>query len=338
MKITFFYYKCYLGGLESAVKNKMDYLTDLGIDCQIIFLDKGLEDHTFSSYKHYVTTDDNTLKNLTKDSDIIINLSPYDIMFKRAYKLDKPIIHECHCGGAYEYLGHLDPGRVKAVIFPTKHNLIRAGKIIGGNIPIFALHNCLGKNFTESTPSVLTPVKKIILWVGRIEYYKNWPLIVKLSQMLSSDYLIRVVTETALSSQYKEFLREVENKHLKGRIEIDINCPYSAMSYHYFQAAISGCYLSSSYSESFGMTVLESMYAGCPMVLSDLPSFREIAENSAIYFPTDNAEICIEGINKLCTDIPFRKEMIKNEISLYTMNFDPIKTCKEYLNIVKQVL
>lgn len=338
MNITFLYHKCYLGGLESATKNRMDYLSRLGADCRIIFAEPGMEDQTFHEFRHHIAPDIETLINLTNDSDIIVNLSPFDTMFKKAYLIDRPIIHECHCGGAFDYLKHLDESKVKAVIFPTVYNLQRARNVISNNIPCFSFPNCLGKSFLDKKPAVLTPLKKIILWSGRVEYYKNWPMIIKIAMKLSHDYLIRVVTDTSLSSNFKEFMTSINNFNLKNKIEVDINCPYDAVSYHYYQAAISGCYLSSSYSESFGMTVLESLYTGCPMVLSDLPSFREIASENAIYFPADNVDLCLQGINRVCSDVSLRNKMISGGHLLYSQSFDPIEVSQKYMNIIRNIL
>ena len=41
--------------------------------------------------------------------------------------------------------------------------------------------------------------------------------------------------------------------------------------------------------EGFGLPVLEAMSLRCLVVCSDIPSFREIASNSAIYFKSEDA-------------------------------------------------
>ena len=42
--------------------------------------------------------------------------------------------------------------------------------------------------------------------------------------------------------------------------------------------------------EGFGIPVLEAMAAQRPIVLSDIPVFRELTEDKGIYFPPDNSE------------------------------------------------
>ena len=54
--------------------------------------------------------------------------------------------------------------------------------------------------------------------------------------------------------------------------------------------------------EGFGIPILEAMAAGCPMALSDLPVFREIAQEGAIYFPHDDAEAMASAIERGLSD------------------------------------
>ena len=103
MKLTYIYDKCFLGGLETAIKNKFDYLKDLGIDCEFIFFQSGFEKQTFSGYKTFVANDIDRLYTLTRNTDVIVNVSPYHDTFLKLFKLNKPIFYECHVGFNFEY-------------------------------------------------------------------------------------------------------------------------------------------------------------------------------------------------------------------------------------------
>jgi len=54
-----------------------------------------------------------------------------------------------------------------------------------------------------------------------------------------------------------------------------------------------------SFIESFGHPLLEAMLAGTPAVVSDIPSFREIAGDAALYFPPADARALAARIDEL---------------------------------------
>lgn len=53
--------------------------------------------------------------------------------------------------------------------------------------------------------------------------------------------------------------------------------------------ADSAALIFSSRAEGFGLPVLEAFAAGCPAILSDIPVFREVAGEAAMFFPPDSA-------------------------------------------------
>ena len=58
-------------------------------------------------------------------------------------------------------------------------------------------------------------------------------------------------------------------------------------------------YVMSSSFEGFSLSVLEAMSMGMPLLLSDIPSFREQCEQLADYFPLNNAAALSEMIKQL---------------------------------------
>lgn len=50
--------------------------------------------------------------------------------------------------------------------------------------------------------------------------------------------------------------------------------------------------------EGFGLPVLEAMAAGTPLILSDLPVFREIAGNAAVYLPPDDTAAWAKALHQ----------------------------------------
>lgn len=64
------------------------------------------------------------------------------------------------------------------------------------------------------------------------------------------------------------------------------------------------CYLYPSWDEGFGITPLEALGCGVPVIISDIPVFREIYRNTAHYIKPDNIEVNIEQLIQEPVDSP----------------------------------
>jgi glycosyltransferase involved in cell wall biosynthesis len=50
------------------------------------------------------------------------------------------------------------------------------------------------------------------------------------------------------------------------------------------------CLISASYGEGFGLPIIEAAHHSVPLLLRDIPVFREVAGEHAVYFTSDNGE------------------------------------------------
>ena len=61
--------------------------------------------------------------------------------------------------------------------------------------------------------------------------------------------------------------------------------------------------------EPFGLAVLEAANAGCALLLADIPSFRELWDDAALFVDVhDGAEI-LSGLQSLCRDELLRAKL-----------------------------
>lgn len=73
------------------------------------------------------------------------------------------------------------------------------------------------------------------------------------------------------------------NLHLLGTLD------GAELAYEYAKA---GFFVSPAYYEPFGLAVLEAASAGCPLILGDIPTFRELWDGAAMFVaPNDAAEL-----------------------------------------------
>ncbi len=61
--------------------------------------------------------------------------------------------------------------------------------------------------------------------------------------------------------------------------------------------------------EPFGLAVLEAAQAGCPLVLSDIPSFRELWDGAAVFIPPNDDRAIAAAIERVIRDAKLRETL-----------------------------
>lgn len=68
-------------------------------------------------------------------------------------------------------------------------------------------------------------------------------------------------------------------------------------------------FLSSALYEPFGLAVLEAAQAGCPLVLADIPTFRELWDGAALFVPAQDAAGFAEAANAIAASPPLYRQL-----------------------------
>jgi glycosyltransferase involved in cell wall biosynthesis len=82
--------------------------------------------------------------------------------------------------------------------------------------------------------------------------------------------------------------------------------PASEMADTYGRA---GIYALPARYEPFGLSVLEAALAGCPLVLGDIPSLRELWDDAAVFIPPDDEQALSEALRSLIRNGASRRTM-----------------------------
>lgn len=78
------------------------------------------------------------------------------------------------------------------------------------------------------------------------------------------------------------------------------------------------------------------MHCGCPIIASDIPSTREIAEDYPIYFSPQNSDELIDAFEKVITE--GRDSARLRESSQRKSNFCWDRTARETLDVYKSLM
>jgi glycosyltransferase involved in cell wall biosynthesis len=126
-----------------------------------------------------------------------------------------------------------------------------------------------------------------LLYVGTIEPRKNLPLLFDAMSQLGDDLNLVVVGKKGWEA--KEQLDPIERLGLRDRVVVPGYVTEEVLAGLYASAA---AVVYPSRYEGFGLPVVEGLAAGAAVVASNLPVFREVGGNAAIYFdPTDAASL-----------------------------------------------
>ncbi len=337
MKIAFINNKCHFTGVDAALKNRIEFLEKLKVECIMVFLEHGFEEEAFKALQYSVADSYEKLKKILEECDVIVTVIIPENLMRLICSLGKTVIYECHACGPYTYLEKLATYGVSVVVFPSKVSFDEAKKSIPEGVKSFVIPNCPpienNKPQPEKNDSDCIP----LLWVGRLEENKNWMLFINLARELKEGYIIRVITDISFDRDYSRFVDIIKKENLESRFDIITNCPNAQMQAWYSASSAKGCYISSSYKESFGMTIVEAMKAHCPMVISDIPVFREVAGDGALYFEPDDYKGCEQQVYSICENKELRSGKIEELSKRYNDFYDGNKVCQEYLDMIDGV-
>lgn len=147
-----------------------------------------------------------------------------------------------------------------------------------------------------------------LLAVGHFEKRKNYGNLIDAVSILksrgSSCPLVIIGNDSgqgsALEKKISELNLKKEVRILTGLSDQEVLWSYQCSSLFVFPSLYEG----------FGIPILEAMASGKPMVLSNLPVFKEITEERALYFDPNSAESMANAIEIGLLNSTLRKQMV----------------------------
>ena len=182
--------------------------------------------------------------------------------------------------------------------------------------PISVIYNGLdGSGFATLTETELLATRlkfklpeNFVLAVGHLEPRKNYlKLIDAMARLRDRGQSCSLLIVGNDSGERKVIEERIESVNLTGQVKFlhglsdyDVRCVYKLCTLFVFPSSYEG----------FGIPLLEAMAAERPMVLSDIPVFREITEDKGVYFPHDDAEAMAAAIETVLSSSSERARLI----------------------------
>ena len=150
---------------------------------------------------------------------------------------------------------------------------------------------------------------EFLLAVGHFEPRKNYStLIDALSHLRQKGSRIQLVIVGNDSGEMRSVKQRVAARSVTDQVRIisdltdqEVCCLYNLATLFVFPSSYEG----------FGIPILEAMAANCPMVLSDIPVFREITESKGQYFAYTDAVAMAAAIENVISSPTERRRLIE---------------------------
>ncbi|MGV9198693.1 MAG: glycosyltransferase family 4 protein [Promethearchaeia archaeon] len=175
----------------------------------------------------------------------------------------------------------------------------------------------------------------VMLYIGRVAHYKgvediiNAYLIAKKS-IPDLNLVVGGKPDFAMQEKYRLWKRKYEDIKLVGFV------PNEEIPYYYTMADVFVTY--SHASEGFGLTPIESIACGTPVICSSLLAYKEVLQDNAVFVPPKSPKKLAAAIVNLLNDEEFRNTLInraQSYIKRYTWEEVGKKLEKVYAQFLK---
>jgi glycosyltransferase involved in cell wall biosynthesis len=208
----------------------------------------------------------------------------------------------------------------------TRKDLIKFYKVDKKKISVIYLG-------VEENKELILKKKNYILFVGSRSRYKNFVNFIK--AFSQSEYLVTNYKVFCFGS-IKFNLGEME---LFEKLKIKKNMIFKSGNEKMLDRAYQNAslFVSSSIQEGFGLTPLEAMRCGCPVICSDIPIFKEILGNSCAYINPKKIIDIQQKMESLLKSKAKQNLLIKRGFSK-TEQFTWEKCSLKTINVYKKIL
>lgn len=185
-----------------------------------------------------------------------------------------------------------------------------------------------GKFVAPNLDSLVFQKDDFFLFVGSHDPRKNIQLLIKAFSLKEYCSLKLVVIGASSNSFHNE------DYSATGNISFVTNCDDLMLADYYKRAR---ALINSSFYEGFGLPVVEAMASGCPLIISEIPAFVEVAQKKANYFNPNSLSTLKIALNNFLkkTDTELKSLIINNY--QFSFNYDWEMSCNQLVKLIHKL-
>lgn len=138
-----------------------------------------------------------------------------------------------------------------------------------------------------------TKITKYFLYVGKRASYKNFHLLLEAFAEIAKDSYVQLVCFGGEKISYDENIF-IKNNNIRDKVFF-LNDSNSDIGTLYKNAL---AFVNTSQHEGFGITNLEALLFGCPVICSNIPVFKEILGNTVHYFDRNSKDSLVFNLRR----------------------------------------
>lgn len=178
-----------------------------------------------------------------------------------------------------------------SIITPTRTVKQQIISLFGGRheSKIVPIYEGIDREFVHAKENIQlkhTLPERYLLYVGNFYPHKNIERFIDAFSSVKGD--VSLVLVGPHNYFFERIQKDIDRRGLSNRAVLFPNATNSDLAYMYRHAV---CYVQPSLSEGFGLPVIEAMHFGCPVVVSSIPVFKEIAPQATMFDPHDTADM-----------------------------------------------
>lgn len=227
---------------------------------------------------------------------------------------------ECFSRSFAAWLNYIVPQlarRVKQVLTVSEYSRLRIAEVC--RVPlerITTIHNGVDKKFVPAPPDMIAAARtalslpeKYVLCVGSLEPRKNLRRLLAAWQSLGNQVQDHKLVIVGGGSHV---FRDAGYDQLPANVQMA-----GYVTDEHLAAVYSGAtaFVYPSLYEGFGLTVIEAMACGVPVVTSNTTSLPEVAGDAAILVAPEEPDAIADGIRRLLEDSSLRTDLIQRGLA-----------------------